>query len=651
MQPHAVLFQLPVPNNPQANVPLAAGYLVAYAAAQGLLDDWQLTILPRAVTDAAGDAALVAAVLAAQPTLLGVSLYTWNSERSLHLLGLIKAQRPEIVVIVGGPEVQRDNRWVLEHPAVDVAVLGEGEQTFAELLGCFAAPAAQLAADALPLVGPSPLHSVAGIAFKAAGELVITPPRAGLADLSVVPSPFLAGYLPLRPGDTAFIECSRWCPYRCTFCLYGRNMGSKLGSRLFPAERVAAEVAWAQQQGVTTIHFVEANLNLLPYFRPLMAALAQLNPAGALRFYAELRGEHLGDAAVAALVDAGLYAAEVGLQSANPAALAAVERRTDLAKWAAGTRRLYDHGIEVLLDVILGLPGDDVAGVEYTLQWLREERLGPYDVFVLQVLPGTVVRERAAEHRLVFQDRPPYYILANNELDWPTLRALRWELKEQAGFDPAAVEGMPEIVLDAAGLAAPAAPLAVVGRSEGAGGWITALAAHCAAGADWPALGAALAAELAAHVTLYLHGWDAAALHAVVAPLARANPTIYWDVVCMAAPPPAELRALHDSWPHSIGYLDRVAVFRQREPAPAYAQVTPRWTVLAPWGVALDPLRYEGLAAVVWLVTAEQLAANLASIERHGGAGLAIAGAGATPQLRERIAEWQTASGWPVWWL
>ncbi len=50
------------------------------------------------------------------------------------------------------------------------------------------------------------------------------------------------------------------------FCLYGRNMGPKLGSRYFPLERILAEISWGREHGATQIHFIEANLNLVPVF-------------------------------------------------------------------------------------------------------------------------------------------------------------------------------------------------------------------------------------------------------------------------------------------------------------------------------------------------------------------------------------------------
>src|SRR5262245_57453807 len=125
-----LLMQLPVPNNPATNVPLAAGYLKAHAHACGLLDRAEIDILPRTLADSAGDALLVEAIAARRPELLGISLYTWNSERSLAIAARVKARLPGLLIVVGGPEVQRDNDWVLRHPAVDVAVIGEGEQTF-----------------------------------------------------------------------------------------------------------------------------------------------------------------------------------------------------------------------------------------------------------------------------------------------------------------------------------------------------------------------------------------------------------------------------------------------------------------------------------------------------------------------------------------
>ena len=732
-----LLLQLPVPNNPSANIPLAAGYLKAWAHEQGLLDRVMIEILPRDLADRAGDALLVREIVRRRPDVLGISLYTWNSERSLWLASIIKQQLPSVIVIVGGPEVQRNNAWVLQHPAVDVAVEGEGEQTFGAILERLVGGEQQAASSKqqagignwesgignqeLTYSNSEPIHvhvavgahghaplphtvrhkkstgrggllyssdenfaTIAGTITRRGAELVFAPPRVALAALDVVPSPYLLGYLEVRSGEIALIECSRWCPYGCTFCLYGRNAGTKLGGRLFGAARILAEVAWVRERGAGAIHFVEANLNLLPNFRELMRGLQQINAPNPTPIYAELRGEHLKDDVVDALLLAGLHTAEVGLQSANRAALQAVGRRTDLDAWAAGTRRLGARGVHVLLDVILGLPEDDRDSTLATVDWIAAQQLDSYDVFTLQVLPGTGIRNDAERFALRYQDRPPYYVLGTHKLSYAELRGLRWELREAAGLDPQAVEGLPQpsaaawrkaadkkhkaetvataeppykkakrrrrklVKCRGAALArgfacrsksrctalntnchqasANATPNSVTTH-----GWpIHTLVVDCAAAwslDEWRQRGAALADAVASHVVVVAHYADLAVLEALCWPIAEANPTIHWDVILddptLAA---RNVRELGERWPHEIGYLDRVAVYRRSQPQPAWSKVSPRWWLVADWQDALDPLRFEGVAEIVWRVNGADIARALPTIEARGGAGLLIEG-------------------------
>lgn len=611
-----LLVQLPVPNNPVTNVPLAAGYLKAYAQAQGIDGvHAEITILPRRLADHAGDALLVQAIVAQAPDLLGFSLYTWNSERSLELARRVKALLPDLVVIGGGPEVQPDNAWLLAHPGLDIGVIGEGEQTFVALLR-------QLATRAT-----APLTDIPGLVYRAGDEVIVTSPRTSLDDLAVIPSPYLAGYLDLPPGGMALVEVSRWCPYTCSFCLYGRNMGTKLGRRFFGLERVLAEIAWARAHGATALHFVEANLNLVPFFRPLMHALEDLNADRALSLYAELRGEHLSEEVVSALDRAGLRVAEVGLQTANPVALAASHRRTDLQKWAAGTRRLLDHKIEVLLDVILGLPQDDAAGVRMTLDFIEREQLGSFDIFMLQMLPGTAVRQQAAACGSAFQDRPPYYILYTDRMSHADLRYLRRELKLSAGIDPDAVDGWPEPRRDALreDVPPPAPDLPVT---------------HFVLGT-----GAVLPVErLAAHVDLVACTSDPSAIASTLNEALVTNPTTFFDLylVCDAAPDPGSLRAWRDTLPHQPGYLDRLAVYQYTTPGDMRA--SPRLWLVLPWTVQAEPADYAPFASIIWRYELADEEPPLGAWRAAGGAGIWVPGASMV-----QADTWRATTGLRIW--
>lgn len=626
-----LLLQLPVPNNPATNIPLAAGYLKTYALATDVCRDSQsarfpieIDIVPRALADYAGDARLVQAIVAHAPDVLGLSLYTWNSERSLAIAQRVKTWLPELIVVGGGPEVQPDNDWLIWHPGLTIGVIGEGEQTFCALLRRLARTR-----------NLAHLDDIAGLIYRAGDQLVVTAPRPPLDDLAVIPSPYLANYLELPPGGMALIEVSRWCPYSCSFCLYGRNAGVRLGQRFFSLERILAEVVWARAQGATAIHFVEANLNLLPFFRPLMAALAEVNADRALKLYAELRAEHVSAEVVTALDQAGLRVAEVGLQTANPAALAACQRKTDLPRWAAGTRRLLAHQIEVLLDVILGLPADDATGVQDTLGFIAAEGLESYDVFMLQVLPGTRLRQQAHTYGLVYQPRPPYYILGTDRMSFATLRELRHKLKLQTGLDPEAVDGWP--VPRRTALRANSAPDAVAPTAPADPPLISQV---------WMKPPHALPVlQLASHVDLVVPSPDLPALTAVLCAALTANPSTLFDLYLLyeIPPAPAVLQTWRDALPYDRGYLDALAVYQDAQPVTHRA--SPRLWLVLPWTSQTEPAAYTRLAGIIWRCELEgDSPPPLGAWQVAGGAGVWVPGA-----THSQADEWQVATGLQIW--
>lgn len=193
--PLALLLQLPIPppgpQPIQGNVPLAAACLKLFAQRCGL-EGWQIEILPARLCNRLGDRALVAAILDRRPLLVGFTCYLWNIQRTIWVARQLKAARPELLVLLGGPEITHDNRWVLEEPAIDLAAIGEGEQTFCDLLAALAAG-----------------HTTEGIPglWNRGGNL--PPPRPSLADLDRVSSPYIEGILDAAEEQTMLMETSR----------------------------------------------------------------------------------------------------------------------------------------------------------------------------------------------------------------------------------------------------------------------------------------------------------------------------------------------------------------------------------------------------------------------------------------------------------
>src|SRR6516165_9364979 len=113
-----LLVQLPIPPLGPApirgNVPLAAAYLKLFAQRKGLGSLYHIDLLPAILANTLGDHALVSAIAERDPWLVGFTCYLWNIERTLWIARELKRRRPEVRIVLGGPEITADNAWVLE---------------------------------------------------------------------------------------------------------------------------------------------------------------------------------------------------------------------------------------------------------------------------------------------------------------------------------------------------------------------------------------------------------------------------------------------------------------------------------------------------------------------------------------------------------
>ena len=146
------------------------------------------------------------------------------------------------------------------------------------------------------------------------------------------------------------------------------------------------------------------------------------------------------------LREANFTEVEVGLQSIEPGAMALMDRKNNLRAFEHGVRAMMKEGIRVKVDLILGLPGDTVASVQQGLHYLHDQELcSDVQVFNLSVLPGTAFREEATDLGLVYQPRPPYYVLKTPSLGRTDLFALMQEAQELFDIE---FDTQPQPVLD-----------------------------------------------------------------------------------------------------------------------------------------------------------------------------------------------------------
>ncbi|KPV49726.1 hypothetical protein SE17_30980, partial [Kouleothrix aurantiaca] len=243
-------------------------------------------------------------------------------------------------------------------------------------------------------------------------------------------------------------------------------------------------------------------------------------------------------------------------------------------------------------------------------------------------------RQQAAEYALEYQARPPYYVLGTDRLPYAELRRLRTELKRGAGLDPDEIEGCP----------APR-PDALAGRADGQ----PAITRIDLSGetADWDAAVCSVN-RLARHVDVVARWADAVRLAEWLETAIAANPSTLFDCYLLAGmqpPAPAALREWRAALPFTPGYLDRVAVYRAEQPAPAYQRASPRLWLVLPWAAQAEPEAYHDAAELIWIY---ELAPGdeppLRAWAAAGGAGVWARGASA-PDL----ARWREASDVLLW--
>ena len=413
-----LLVQLPIPPlGPEpirGNVPLAAGYLKLWAERKGLGAFYDIRIFPPEAANLLCDRDLVTALAERDPWLVGFTCYLWNIERTLWIARELKRIRPPVRIVLGGPEITADNSWVLESSAYDLAVIGEGEQTFAQLLLGLAEN------ETVPPVPPP-----SGPRFDEAHRPAFRTP---MPDLNALGSPYRAGILDVADEEMLLLETTRGCRFKCKFCYY-----PKAYDQLYylTDDAVLAELRHAAERGAQEVVLLDPTLNQRKDFADFLRLLIQGNPGQRFRYFGELRAAGITAQTAALLRAANFTEVEVGLQSIEPDAMAQMDRKNNLRAFERGVRAMLAEGIKVKVDLIVGLPGDTADSVRRGMHYLREGGLySDVQVFHLAILPGTAFREEAGSLGLKFQARPPYHVLRTPTLNASEIADLIHEAEE-----------------------------------------------------------------------------------------------------------------------------------------------------------------------------------------------------------------------------
>ena len=343
---------------------------------------------------------------------LGFACYIWNIEMTLHVVDMVKAVRPDIKIVLGGPEVSFTADELLERcPNIDYIVQGEGEEAFHDLV-----TALQLGNDGLDPVIP-------GVRGRRDGSILGSLEAVEVSDLSSIPFPYTEEDMDDLEHKIIYYESSRGCPFSCQYCL----SGNKNTVRFFPQERTLEELQWFIDHGVKQVKFVDRTFNCAPHHhRPLMEFMRDSDTD--MNFHLEMEPELMTEWETNILCETppGRIQIEVGVQSTHKKTLDAINRYNDWPYIQKSIRPIIQAGrTHVHMDLIVGLPHEDFKRFGQSFNDLFSLQPHALQIGFLKLLKGSGVR-RMREYKYVADPLAPYEVLSTHVLPYDDVRFLKY---------------------------------------------------------------------------------------------------------------------------------------------------------------------------------------------------------------------------------
>lgn len=334
---------------------------------------------------------IVEKILSQNPDYLGISVAIWNATQTLNLIKLIKEIKPEMPIILGGPEFAAQAESHPLFPYADYVIEGEGEEALNDILTKGAQSKAKIY-------------------------------RSPLLELSQVTLPYELYTEEDLEHRFVYVETTRGCPYRCAFCL--SSLAPQV--RYFPLEKILPEFSMLIKRGAKHFKFIDRTFNINN--ERALAILDFFLPYKEVFLHFEVVPEILTESFIdkAAQFEQGRLQFEMGVQTLTPHVAQRIDRYLDLEKLERNMKLvLQDTQTHIHADLIVGLPGESLAEIEKSFNHLF--KISPHEIQlgVLKLLRGTPIEKHIKAYRMKFSPLPPYEILENSELDYFTIQKFR----------------------------------------------------------------------------------------------------------------------------------------------------------------------------------------------------------------------------------
>lgn len=352
------------------------------------------------------------------PDCVGITCTTPLVEKVKTIAAITKEHDSSTVVVVGGPHPSSLAESILLDSDVDIACIGEGDYTMAEIASGIE------------------FSAIKGAGYTQSGKLCVNPSRDQLAHLDDLPFPawdlfnlknYKTPHLSCRQNPVGTMETSRGCVFGCTYCnknIFGRSFRAK------SATRVVDEMEYMLDSGFREIHINDDGFTTnLDRAKEICDLIIQRGLKFPWNLYNGVRVDRVDREFLKMARAAGCYGMTFGVESGDQSILDNIGKRITLEQARLAFRWARESNIETLAFFMLGLPGETEETMQRTLDFAVELDPDYAKVSILLPLPGTQLfadfdREGLIKSKewALYNQHEPSGVYDHPNLPWETIQ-------------------------------------------------------------------------------------------------------------------------------------------------------------------------------------------------------------------------------------
>jgi anaerobic magnesium-protoporphyrin IX monomethyl ester cyclase len=323
-----------------------------------------------------------------------------NFEEVNTILVNAKKIKPQIITVVGGAIVSSDPRLALENMQIDFGVIGEGEETMAELAGV--------------LSNGGNVGDIKGLAyFDAKNNLVITEERKPIENLDLLPFPDYEGFeygyhlSTLKPNSHLYyhtildevrvgkVSTSRSCPFKCTFCYH--QLGGEYRQRSL--DNVFKEIDYlVEKYNINTLFLLD---ELFSIDKKRIYEFAERIKKYNFKWFPVLRVDSVDKELLKALKESGVYMISYGIENVNDEILKSMQKKTTRAQVEQALKLTREAGMGNQGGMLFGDPAETEETVKESIAWWKRHLNHGFTLSMIITLPDAPLYRYALARGLI----------------------------------------------------------------------------------------------------------------------------------------------------------------------------------------------------------------------------------------------------------